>query len=360
GWLALGGVALLQTSCNAMATTHFDQFLPDWNPMLQGMLSNNCSSELATYKTGERPPNTKFSVLITPVIDCILENLPEHRKMEIGASAVVLGLLPTILSALGSTPAETALVHLRRPLLAMLLAIGSPSVIIMKTSDYKRFTDDLVKEFAKELHPDPRDSATAAAVAPLIAWKHMASRPRRIALSIVQYLVVLAAVGNVMSLWYQLGFHAIVSWAPETIFMVPLWSSICVVLHFGAVWIQSLRLRMWSVGDGHETSKGTSASQQLRRFFGRCAEEYTPSAFQEQRKIRWRGDSAFVNFLIWLLCIGAVINLIFGSMIFSSLLFFSVQDVLLIATRYLVSTIVCRGVSRMELIGAKECTTFHE
>ncbi|KAK9423758.1 hypothetical protein SUNI508_03774 [Seiridium unicorne] len=52
------------------------------------------------------------------------------------ASAVILGLLPTILQSLGSTIAETSLLELRRPGLAFLLAAGSPAVAFMKTGEF--------------------------------------------------------------------------------------------------------------------------------------------------------------------------------------------------------------------------------
>ncbi|KXJ97642.1 hypothetical protein Micbo1qcDRAFT_181927 [Microdochium bolleyi] len=340
-------VLLLATTCQAtsMATTHFDEFFPFWNVLLQETLRYNCSSELATYKTGEREPGTKYSSLITPVIDCILQNMPEHRKAELGASAVVLGLLPTILSTLGSTPAETAFLHLRRPVLAMLLALGSPSVAVMKTSDYKSFTANLVEQVGAR--PSASTSSSRG------AWTQPVLR-NRVLLSITQYVLAMGAAGNVVYMCYQLGYHAIVSWTPETIFMVPLWTFICIVLHFGAVWIQSLRISVASIGPANTTNTATPIFRSSSNLIRKLPQEHVPIAFQRHKTIRWRGDTAFVNLLIWALCIGAVVNLIFGSMISSSILFFSVKDVLVIATRYILSTLVCRGIGRLELLGARE------
>jgi hypothetical protein len=53
------------------------------------------------------------------------------------SAAVFLGLVPTILAVAGSTLAETTLLSTRRPLPALLLAMGSPSVPLLRAFYYE-------------------------------------------------------------------------------------------------------------------------------------------------------------------------------------------------------------------------------
>ncbi|KAH7017945.1 uncharacterized protein B0I36DRAFT_388269 [Microdochium trichocladiopsis] len=358
----------------ATPTTNFDKFFPFWDPMLQEILRENCSSEYATYKTGEREPGSPLSGLITPVINCILETLPEFKRPNSAPA-------PSSLT-LGSTPAETALLGLRRPILATLLALGSPSVAIMRTSDFMTTISELVEK------GDTRPTTIRAS-----RWRYVTSR-WRMAMSVAEYLVTMLAVATVVYLAYQLGFNAVVMLAPGTIFLLPLWTFICIIIHLGGVLILYLKLHIDHKTPcaqqqkhdfrpahplrNHDSSRSDDSLQQqvqqqqhystaasepskvgiLRRRTTTLSQEFTPAAFQEPTRLRWRRETILVNFLIWLLSIGTLVNLVLGSMIFSSLLFFSVRDVLLIVGRYFVSTLICRAIVRIELSGMKECTYY--
>ncbi|KAH8585554.1 hypothetical protein B0O99DRAFT_696354 [Bisporella sp. PMI_857] len=62
------------------------------------------------------------------VIDCFFNYMRDIDKAEMASAGVLLGLMPTIIASAGSTLADTALLVSKRPLLAFLLAIESPSV----------------------------------------------------------------------------------------------------------------------------------------------------------------------------------------------------------------------------------------
>ncbi|TLD19784.1 hypothetical protein PspLS_09454 [Pyricularia sp. CBS 133598] len=355
GPLALVAPALLVETVHAIPTTHCDQFFPFWNEPCgrQTDRQTGCfkkssiriSQQNTTntrQATGRRPQGATLSLLISPVIICIFVTLSEHRKAELGASTFSLGLLlPTILQSLGSTPPETALLSLRRPLLAMLLALGSPSVTAMKTSKLIASFKDLVEK---------RPTTISA-----FRWNYVTKR-WRVALSTAEYVVAIASAANVVYLAYQLGFHAIVIFAPETIFMLPLWTFICIiVIHFGDVFIQHLKLHI----DHKETSNATiiiilclrKKSPNLtflRRITTAFREDVIPTAFQRHKTLQWRKETILINFLIWLLSMGTLANFVFGSMSFCSLFFFSVQDVLLIVALYFINALVCRGIVRLD------------
>lgn len=105
-------------------THQFDVFFPGWDGMIQDILRTNCSTQYYYYRRGERGPDGE-AYMVFRVIECVLQQFPEFRKSEMAASAVILGLLPTTLQSLGSTSAETSLLGLRRPVLALLVSVVS-------------------------------------------------------------------------------------------------------------------------------------------------------------------------------------------------------------------------------------------
>jgi hypothetical protein len=59
------------------------------------------------------------------------------------STGVLVGLGPTILSVVGSGLQDTALLACKRPLLALLIGIGRPSVLVLRTFEYGDVTHKL-------------------------------------------------------------------------------------------------------------------------------------------------------------------------------------------------------------------------
>ena len=99
---------------------------------------DNCSFVFDEYLNGSSPDCLPRHVGCLPgnVVNCILNNAPESLKANTAAAAVLLGLLPTTLSLVGSSTIETGLLALRRPALAGLLAAGAPAVSPIRTFEY--------------------------------------------------------------------------------------------------------------------------------------------------------------------------------------------------------------------------------
>lgn len=111
--------------------------------MPQGILEPSCSTEYAAYKTGQRPEGSMNRwAMISPLINCIFDTLAERNKAEILAGTVALDLFPGTLQILGNKLPETASIALRHPVLALLLALGSPLATVARTDNFK----DHVKE----------------------------------------------------------------------------------------------------------------------------------------------------------------------------------------------------------------------
>ncbi|KUI60065.1 hypothetical protein VP1G_07292 [Cytospora mali] len=337
---ALGLLLLLSSPIDAAPSHQFDAFFPGWNAMIQSYLRTNCSAPFYRYqKSMPSSPKGSATDAVFPLIECILDQFPEFRKAEMAASAVILGLLPTILQSLGSTSAETSLLGLRRPVLALLCATGSPAVRRMTAGEFLRN----ISRFT--VRGGGADQARVF-VMPGLSYTHIPAM-YRLWVSVFEYGIVGGAVANVMILTYQLSVHALVVFSPRTIILLPLWTSLAVVIHLAGVLALYMRVRMEEIRD----TGGVSG-----RFRSRISDEFTPSFFQPSKTWELRTENIWFQVTTWMLSIGTVAHTVFGTLILSSLLFFSVADSVNIVARYAISTVACRTVLRFELAGMSEAT----
>jgi hypothetical protein len=107
---------------------------------LSSIVANNCSKELQDY-LDERI--VQYGVQCVKTFNCIVSYCTEYTKANMAAATVLLGLTPTMLAALGSSTSELSRLSARRPLLAILMVLGSPAVNPIRTFDYHSPTKDL-------------------------------------------------------------------------------------------------------------------------------------------------------------------------------------------------------------------------
>ncbi|KAI1276850.1 hypothetical protein F5Y07DRAFT_365275 [Xylaria sp. FL0933] len=323
----------------ATPTHQFDHFFPGWNDRVQTILRENCSEPYAEYLTGNVNYTLGVQSLVNPVIDCVLGAFPESRKAELATGALVLGLIPTILQSIGSSTVETALVGLRRPLLGFLVSAGSPAVSIMKTGDFSR----VVTEFVEG--GEPRELGIDN-----LRWSP--SRAKwAILISLLEYVVVGGAVANVLHLAYELGVYAVAIFAPNTIFGVPLWTLGAALIHLAgclALWVR-VRMRTVDARDGEVYNVRTKP---LNTSW--VPTQLIPAIFHPSMTLGLRRDRAnafWFYILTWVISIGSLAQVAFGTLVLSGLLFFSLADCLIIVGRYTLSAVFCRAVVRLELSG---------
>lgn len=336
---------------HAVPTHQFDHFFPGWNWRVQAILRDNCSEPYDAYLTGQVDESLGKQSLVNPVIDCVLEAFPESRKAELATGALVLGLIPTILQTIGSSTAETAIVGLRRPLLAFLISAGSPTVSMMKTSDFANAITGFVGGDGIE-----DIGIRSLRSSPVAGWW-------AVFISLAEYAVVAGAVANVLHLAWSLGIYAVAIFAPDTIFGVPLWTLGAALIHLAgclAIWV---RVRMHTVESGsrkrnkeyhhhyHQSAHGTIITRPLDTW---VPTQFIPSVFHPAQTLELRQDrSSKVWFytLSWIISIGILAQVAFGTLVLSGLLFFSLADCLTIVGRYTFSAVVCRAVVKLELSG---------
>lgn len=187
---SLAALAFLSAITPTMArtTSQFGEFFPAWNGYLLNIIRQpneaGCQNEAAAYHDPSNPDRW----LAYELSNCVLDKMDEFRKTEMGITAVVLGLLPTILQQVGPSVAEVAILATRRPLLAVLLGVAMPSV---------RTGGPLSEPLERAVDVSVRCGILASATWP---W---------LVISAVEYLLAVTAAANVFYQLYQLAYWSV-------------------------------------------------------------------------------------------------------------------------------------------------------
>lgn len=308
--------------------SQFRRWYPEFGFQFNTILHTNCTTELSTclhakkdhahmdFFTGGSPTNE----LAQPVVNCILGYTSEFIKINTASAQVLLGLTPSMLAVLGPSTEETSLLSVagRRPLLALLIAAGSPAVFPMHAFD----NNDPI-----ELLRD-REGRKAP---PLLKYKSA------LAVMVFEYLLVIAAISNIATISRDLGFQAVCSFAPHLTYLVLLWAFLILIIHGSGSIALFLRIRV-----NHEEKSSNRVLRWIRI-------QFTP--FQEEGLISVKVVPETYWFLTfsWVTAILTVCYNIYRTLTFSSILFISVRDSVAVIGRYFVSVICCRMVLMYEL-----------
>ncbi|KAH8899117.1 hypothetical protein GQ53DRAFT_759311 [Thozetella sp. PMI_491] len=159
------------------------------------------------------------------LVHCLLSESSEALKANMAAAAVLLGLLPTTLSLVGSNTVDTGVLALRRPLPAAMLAAGAPSVALMRMFDY----DDPVEMMSKIPEglsiPEFKGPMSTAVVAG-------------------EYILAAAAVANLGHLSYLLCIQAVCSFTSDTSYHPALRAFLTLALQAWGTFTVGIRLRV--------------------------------------------------------------------------------------------------------------------
>lgn len=324
-------ITLFVSLAQGARTSQFDHFFPGWPGVLDGIVHKQCEGEYKNLSEG----TGGYRVQSLALVDCVFDHLNEWHKAQLASSAVILGLIPLILQNLGSTAAQSALLGLRRPLLATLLVAGSPAVSVIKGSSF-------VEEVSLFI-----DGSTTSRVIPGIKLKDLPGFVGPV-ISAAQYFIALCALGNVVHLAYRLGLNTVVIFAAGTKFMVPLWVFLAVVVHLGASVVLHLLVKV----DAAESDRGTW--QPRLTSASRLLDEITPHAFQKAQLMKWKSDKIIVIMVSWLVSVTTLAHIVYGTLVLSSLLFLNVGDAITIMARFAASAVACRAIARFELAGMNE------
>lgn len=285
------------------------------------------------------------------------------------AASVLLGLTPTILANFGPAIPEIALLSSRRPLLSLLLSMGAPATY---PSRFLLF-DNPVHLLRRPERPS------------ILKISRMPLR-FAIAISFFQYVLAIVAITNLITTSLDLGQKTVVSWRCSVSWLPLMWAMTPIVCHAPAVLsfevyrrkVKSRRCSdkvemeqdtnmLHSAKDStedplpfHQTSDNTNARSRQPRsqpYLLRRAvrSEFTISANADTIPIA--KESAAVHPGAWsiifqdIASLFGILQVIFGTAVFSSLSYIGVEDATVLLLRYATSAFCCRLIMYLELEG---------
>ncbi|EHK20729.1 uncharacterized protein TRIVIDRAFT_119076, partial [Trichoderma virens Gv29-8] len=321
----------------AAAKNQFQQWYPEYGFIFDRILHNNCSSQYELYTNGtenrtEWEQSSRWlgagstSALIVPLVNCVLENAPEYVKSGMAGASVILGLTPSILAGLGSDLAERSVLSVigRRPFLALFLSVGSPAVSPLPLFEHRKFIE-ILDERRGRMEPKFFTSEKLYVESMIL---------------IAECLVVFGAIANNALLARDLAIRAVASFAPQLTYLPLLWISLAAAPHIFAVIALSCLIAVQPAT--HEMSFGRRLKAWLKAWFVPWMKPEAATLITDNESATYLSLSSFVSIL-------TCMHFIFGTLLFSSILFVSVRDSLPIVGRFLASVFVCRLVLMYEL-----------
>ncbi len=241
----------------------------------------------------------------------------------LSSSLVILGLTPGLLSTLGPSIAESSMLTLKRPTLSILLSFGAPAVYLKRA-----FTFD---DPFNTIQTSPRTSISL--VGPLSHRKY-----RWIVLA-VEYIFALAAIGNIIYVSLDLGWRSVSSWKCESSYY-PL-SRVLILGFIHWLGVLSFWFTPKAIGNVVQTQDGTHSTALL------ALGTSQPRVIRQQPKITIYTQSTlpWTLLLQYVAMACAVGQVMYGTMVFSSLLFLMIGDAVPVLLKFAGSAIVCRFIS---------------
>lgn len=325
------------------------------------------------------------SCYMQPVLSCLLDDMSEFLKSQMASTGILLGLLPTVVSQVGSSTIETGLLALQRPFLAFLLSAATPAV---GTDSVRAFdSEEILRVLSRPGHQLQWPS-----------FMHIAEDDRRrkiiaVVVSISQYIFATGAVVNIGLCTAELGRAAIFAMSPAAIYLPGLYILLALAIYIMGSLVVRNRVRTWEIRPTVTTGSDVKPARRKSRFgmpvFWQWlleAEEsegemltgtedmlYKPTFrgwfkhaflplefffFKEHEHdkrlyLEIRRESRTLWMATWVVRSGTICVYIFGTLMFSSILFVGPLDGLKIIARYLASAVVCRMIMVYELVGMK-------
>jgi hypothetical protein len=273
----------------------FQHWFPDVDEELSGIVANNCSQELQEY-LDERI--VLYGVHCVRTFNCIVSNCKEYTKANMASATVLLGLLPAVLAALGSSTTELSRLSAQRPLLAILMVLGSPAANPIRTFDYHDPEKDLKFEDGE-----------------LEIKEHPAVNDRLIAL--FQLACGLGCVVNLGQLCWTINLYSVsVMSCDYSDILVEMWVLAALVTHFLGVMTFLTRAKTTYI-------RGLSKRHWLKDWL---RNEVSTCVKHTSHKLTWRPENK--KFIILSCCtsVFTIIHLAYGTIQFSSMFFVGMSN----------------------------------
>lgn len=294
-------------------TQKFRYWFDNWGHSHEIGIANpdQCGGDLNSY--WNPAPNDTYQWKCTRALDCVLGKASTSQQQMLSTSLVVLGLTPTMLSTLGPSVTESSMLSYRNQVLALLLSIGSPA---FSPTGFWTYDDPL------DIIGGPQNKA----------WQHSGilasfirsqARHRSIWILCIEYLLVIGAIFNTVHVSLDLGVRSVSTWICESWWQPLVWVLIPSIIHvFGVA-------SFWCTPKKIDNSSSEGGDKVVIK-------AYPPTVW---------------TLLLNLLAVSCVtVHIIFGTLVFSSLLFLTVLDALRVVVQFALSAVTCRIISQYELI----------
>jgi hypothetical protein len=303
-------IFLLALPVYAIRRTKFQHWFPKYENLWIEAVKGPCQQEVTNYLRNNR---TYCEEPCACAADCILQNATGTVQSNFASAQVLLGLVPVTLAVIGPTVAEISVLSTYRPLLALLLALGSPAVNISRA-----FVNvDIFKPLSRPRSAISQFWTTWFAHQPVVF---------RVLFRIWTYLIALAAIYNNIRNSVTTDMRTISGWRCASVYMPLAWSMLAVIVHGWGIIAIRVRLRKYSV----LSFKSVLQSEIFK-------------------SISTTKDSILSESLFWMASVCAVVHMIYGILVLSSLVFISALEALQVLVLYAVSAILCQLILLLEL-----------
>lgn len=275
----------------------YQHFFPDVQTEVTKVLGQNCSSLFESYREEQV---TLYGTYCVKTYSCILQNLSEYTKANMASATVLLGLTPWILSTMGSTTIEMSLLSSRRPLLAALLVLGSPTMKPTRPFEYYNpFADQLA--LGKGQWAPSKVTGT-----------------RRFIFVLLEFLVASGSIANLATMSWTLGLNTIaVISCDDSDSLVELWIALAIFAHlFGIITFFSRA----EIHTDRRERASISVFQKARDWLS-LIWEFKLCVNQKPLNVTWGEENWKFAFWSWFAAGYTVAHLLFGTLVFSSLSF---------------------------------------
>ena len=297
----------------------FNQYLPLSGAMITSQVGDHCDAEVQDYLQNHQRSGTKITRdLCRNALNCILDSLDPTTTSNLQSANVLLGITPTMLSLLGNSSAEVALLSFSgRPLLVFLLSVGAP--VLSVTGTFKLLHPLEVIKSPEGRSPFPKFPRSVTIV-----------------LLFAEYILSAGAAVDVALLAYDISSKAVYVPNCGRTWYAFLWMYLCLILYPLGLFTFASRVRV----------KRAKSRAWISNEIKHCANHTGTTFVMKEESYRF-------IFSDWVLSHGAIIQIIFGTMTLSSTTLINVPDAFRIAGRYAASAILCRLILMYELYGLR-------
>ena len=358
-------------SASVWTTLKYQHFFPHhgWVPM--ALSSQTCAATLNEYLTNYTSYGTHHDATVTACYNheaCIFGAADAAQTNNWNTAQVLLGLTPTLLASLGPQLGEVSIMSTKRPVLSLLLSMGAGTVYPTRVFEYS----------------DP--NAIVKITRQKFDWLMIGPQRTVVAvlISALQYVIALGSVVNTLTLVIQLGTDTVESFDCLSYYYPVIWWLLAVLIHSLAAIpfiLRQLEKNNTAVGPAfpHDRTPSAMPTMQSKVFKGTIKQQWRDGlmtkfqtylattkrylilvgkAIQSEvticanqppsRKIKVSKWTIVLN------CCGGVLgfaHIVFGTVVFSAMLFIMTQDAAICVGRFGASAICCRAVLVFELVG---------